>query len=181
MLRCNDRNLYCEAEEIIKQLYGSDAVFREGQYEAIEATMMHNRSLVVQKTGWGKSLVYFACTKLLRKRGRGVTMVVSPLLVLMQNQLEAAEKMGLICDSLNSSTKERRDNILDSLKRNELDLILVTPETLFREDVQQSLPQINIGLFVVDEAHCISDWGHDFRLQYGDLKRVIASLPSILT
>ena len=178
MLQCNDRKLYCEAEEIIKQLYGNDAVFREGQYEAIEATMMHNRSLVVQKTGWGKSLVYFACTKLLRKRGRGVTMVVSPLLVLMQNQIEAAEKMGLICDSLNSSTKERRDNILNSLKRNELDLILVTPETLFREDVQRSLPQINIGLFVIDEAHCISDWGHDFRLQYGDLKKVIASLPS---
>lgn len=178
MLQYTDKKLYGEAVEIIKQLYGNDAAFREGQYEAIEATMMHSRSLVVQKTGWGKSLVYFACTKLLRNRGMGVTMVVSPLLVLMQNQLEAAEQMGLICDSLNSSTKERRVNILNSLKCNEIDLILVTPETLFQEDVQKSLPQINIGLFVIDEAHCISDWGHDFRLQYGDLKRVIARLPN---
>lgn len=177
MLQYHNRDLYRESLEILKQLYGSEATFRDGQYEAIEATMTHNRSLVVQKTGWGKSLVYFACTKLLRKRGKGVTMVVSPLLVLMQNQIEAAEQLGLNCDTLNSSTKERRADILESLKRNDLDLILVTPETLFQEDVQQSLNRISIGLFVIDEAHCISDWGHDFRLEYGDLKRVIARLP----
>ena len=80
--------IHKQATEIIKELYGKDASFREGQYEAIEATMTQKRTLVVQRTGWGKSLVYFVCTKLMREQRRGVTMVVSPLLVLMQNQIE---------------------------------------------------------------------------------------------
>ena len=171
------QDLFAEAEAVLKSIYGPNAAFREGQYQAIQATMTQSRTLVVQRTGWGKSLVYFVCTKLLRQRGRGVTMVVSPLLVLMENQMEAAEKIGLRCDCLNSSVRERRADILQALERDELDLILVTPETLFSQDLQQRLQNIRIGLFVVDEAHCISDWGHDFRLEYGRLNTVIRQLP----
>lgn len=172
-----DEKIYEKAYSIIKSLYGENASFREGQYEAIEATMTKRRTLVVQKTGWGKSLVYFSCTKMLREQNKGVTFVVSPLLVLMQNQLEAAEKLGLKCDVLNSDTRDRRAEILESLKNNELDLVLVTPETLFTEDVQKSLGEIKIGLLVIDECHCISDWGHDFRQEYGKLREVISYLP----
>ena len=170
-------DIYQRSLAIIKKLYGSSARFREGQYEAIEATMTQKRTLVIQKTGWGKSLVYFVCTKLMRAQNKGVTMVVSPLLVLMQNQIEAAEKMGLSCDVLNSRVKDRKSDILAALEANELDLVLITPETLFSDEVQKHLKNIRIGLFVIDEAHCISDWGHDFRLEYGNLKKVIAQLP----
>ena len=170
--------IHTKATAIIKSLYGSNASFRDGQYEAIEATMTQKRTLVVQRTGWGKSLVYFVCTKLMREQGKGVTMVVSPLLVLMQNQIEAAEKMGLKCDVLNSTVKDRREDILASLEDNELDLILITPETLFAEDVQTRLRNISIGLFVIDEAHCISDWGHDFRLDYSNLRKIVQQLPA---
>ncbi|MBR3115757.1 RecQ family ATP-dependent DNA helicase [Candidatus Saccharibacteria bacterium] len=170
--------IYEECSRILKELYGRDATFRDGQYEAIEATLTNLRTLVVQRTGWGKSLVYFLTTKLMRERGDGVTLVVSPLLVLMQNQLEAARKLDLKCDVLNSTVKDRRPDIINAMVRDELDIVFVTPETLFSSDVQSELRNIRIGLFVVDEAHCISDWGHDFRLEYGNLKKVIAELPS---
>ena len=138
--------IHAKATAIIKSLYGANASFRDGQYEAIEATMTQKRTLVVQRTGWGKSLVYFVCTKLMRERGKGVTMVVSPLLVLMQNQIESAEKMGLKCDVLNSAVKDRREDILTSLEDNELDLILITPETLFADEVQKRLRNISTRL-----------------------------------
>ena len=123
---------------IITELYGDGAEFRAGQYEAIEATMLNRRTLVVQKTGWGKSLVYFICTKLFRKAGRGVTVIVSPLLVLMENQVEAAARLGLRCDLLNSTVKDRREDIINSLVSGSLDLILITPETLLSDDFQIS-------------------------------------------
>lgn len=172
-----DPEIYPKATRILRSMYGSAATFRDGQYEAIEATMTRNRTLVVQRTGWGKSLVYFICTKLMREQNRGVTVVVSPLLVLMENQIEAAEKMGLRCDVLNSTTKERRADILQALEKDALDLILVTPETLFSDEIQARLKNMRIGLFVIDEAHCISDWGHDFRLEYGRLKTIIQQFP----
>ena len=174
----HDPNLYRQASEILRQVYGPDASFRPGQYEAIEAVATWQRTLVVQRTGWGKSLVYFICTTLFRRQGRGVTMVVSPLLVLMDNQAEMARSLGICCDVLNSSVKDRREEILDALVHDRLDLIFVTPETLFKEDVQAILPKVRIGLFVVDEAHCISDWGHDFRLEYGRLGQVVRRMPS---
>ena len=169
--------IYKSSLEIIKTIYGQDASFRQGQYEAIEATMTRKRTLVVQKTGWGKSLVYFVCTKLLRAQGRGVTLVVSPLLSLMRNQLEAGQRLGLRCEMLNSRVKDRKEEILDLMERGETDLVLITPETLFSGDVQKRLENIEIGLLVIDEAHCISDWGHDFRLEYGSLRRIISALP----
>ena len=177
MPRIENWTLYEKALSIIHSLYGPDAAFRDGQYEAIEAVMSRRRTLVVQRTGWGKSLVYFVCAKLMREQNQGVTVVVSPLLVLMQNQLEAAEKLGLSCDVLNSRTKDRRGDILHTMETGGMDLVLVTPETLFTVDVQEHLRNIRIGLFVIDEAHCISDWGHDFRLEYSELNRVIRQLP----
>lgn len=170
--------IYAKSTEILKSIYGSNASFRDGQYEAIEATMTNNRTLVVQRTGWEKSLVYFVCTKLMREQKRGVTMIVSPLLTLMENQIDAAKKIGLRCNVLNSTVKDMRDEILISLEKDELDLVLVTPESLFSDDVQRRLKNIRIGLFVIDEAHCISDWGHDFRLEYGKLKTIIQQLPT---
>ncbi len=167
------------ATEILKEYYGGDAQFREGQQEAIEATLSNRRTLVVQKTGWGKSLVYFICTKMLREEGRGITLVVSPLLALMDNQREAADRLGLKCEILNSTvSRDDRPLILSRIKNGDPDIVFTTPETLFSDDVQRSLPDIKIGLFVIDEAHCISDWGHDFRLDYGNLNKIIAALPS---
>ena len=138
--------------KILRRTYGKNAEFRRGQYEAIESVMLRKRTLVVQRTGWGKSLVYFISAKMLRKKKRGMTMVVSPLLVLMDNQRDMAEKMNLKCDVLNSTVKGRRADIIESLIHDELDVIFVTPETLFASDIQSSLHRFRIGLFVIDEG-----------------------------
>lgn len=170
-----DKQIYQKAVKLLEDIYGPEASFREGQYEAIEACVNNKRTLVVQKTGWGKSLVYFISAKMIE----GVTFIISPLLVLMDNQCEFAARIGLKCGILNSTIKDREEriNILERLRSGEYDVFFTTPETLFSNDMQQIISDINIGLFVVDECHCISDWGHDFRIEYGRLNKIIKQLP----
>ncbi|MFD5224791.1 RecQ family ATP-dependent DNA helicase [Microbacterium sp. NPDC058342] len=167
----------------LRDLVGrSDAQFHEGQYEAIEALVeRRRRALVVQRTGWGKSAVYFVATLLLRRQGAGPTVLVSPLLALMRDQIAAAERAGVRAVAINSTNAHEWDDVLAQLDRDEVDVLLVSPERLnnpaFRE---QRLPELvrRIGMLVVDEAHCISDWGHDFRPDYRRLRDLISQMPA---
>lgn len=157
------------------------ADFRDGQWESIEALMNRRRLLVVQRTGWGKSMVYFLATRLLRDRGAGVTLLISPLLALMRNQLEAARRIGVRGETINSSNTEDWDRVETDLLNDRIDVLLVSPERLandvFRQNVLSRIAE-RVGLFVVDEAHCISDWGHDFRPDYRRITRVLQALPA---
>lgn len=172
-----------EALELLKTaLNDATAEFREGQWEAIQ-TLIENRSrlLVVQRTGWGKSLVYFLPTRLLRNRGNGPTLIISPLLALMRNQISAAERIKLKAATINSTNTEDWEQVKNQLLADEIDLLLISPERLANEEFRETilLPMSEkIGLFVVDEAHCISDWGHDFRPDYRRIVRILKQLPS---
>ena len=156
------------------------AEFRPGQWECIEGILRSQRQLVVQKTGWGKSMVYFLGTRLLRDQGKGPTLLVSPLLSLMRNQILAASRIGIIAETINSSNTDDWPAIEARLLANKVDVLLIAPERLandeFRERVLQHVAN-RVGLFVVDEAHCISDWGHDFRPDYRRIVRVLQALP----
>jgi ATP-dependent DNA helicase RecQ len=171
-----------EALEILRRLVGHpDARFHEGQYEAIEALVARRRrALVVQRTGWGKSAVYFVASLLLRARGAGPTLIVSPLLALMRDQVAAAARAGVRAEAINSANATEWDLVQQRLAEDSVDVLLVSPERLnnphFR-DVQ--LPDLirRTGMLVVDEAHCISDWGHDFRPDYRRIRDLIAQLP----
>jgi ATP-dependent DNA helicase RecQ len=172
-----------EAERHLRALVGrDDVVLREDQWSAIEALATERRrALVVQRTGWGKSAVYFVATLLLRAQGSGPTVIVSPLLALMRNQIAAAERAGIRAVTINSTNIEQWEPIHDLIQAGEVDVLLVSPERLnnpgFRDEV---LPRLaaTCGLLVVDEAHCISDWGHDFRPDYRRIRTLLDDLPA---
>ena len=158
-----------------------DAAFREGQEEAIRHVVEgRGRLLVVQKTGWGKSFVYFIATMLLREAGLGPTLLISPLLSLMRNQLAAAERMGVRAATINSDNREDWLRIEEELRADKIDLLLISPERLANDHftTQVLAPiAVRIALLVIDEAHCISDWGHDFRPHYRLIERIARQLP----
>jgi ATP-dependent DNA helicase RecQ len=173
------------ALHLLKQALGDPAAdFRDGQWEAIQALVERRaRLLVVQRTGWGKSAVYFLSTRLLREQGAGPTLLVSPLLALMRDQINAAVRLGLRAATVNSTNAEDWAEIEKRLRADEIDLLIVSPERFANDSflTQMLLPQAaRIGLFVVDEAHCISDWGHDFRPDYRRIVRVLERLPAKL-
>ncbi|MEM5338834.1 RecQ family ATP-dependent DNA helicase [Paraburkholderia azotifigens] len=157
------------------------AEFRDGQWEAIDHIVnQRGKVLCVQRTGWGKSMVYFASAKLMRDQGAGVTLIISPLLALMRNQIEAAERLGLRALTVNSTNREEWDHVRNELLADRVDLLLISPERLANDEfIAQTLQPIaaRIALLVIDEAHCISDWGHDFRPDYRRIGQVLARLP----
>ncbi|MDR6639685.1 RecQ family ATP-dependent DNA helicase [Paenarthrobacter nitroguajacolicus] len=171
-----------QALACLRELVGHpEAQFHDGQYEAIEALVdAGRRALVVQRTGWGKSAVYFVASLLLRRRGAGPTLIVSPLLALMRDQVAAAARAGVRAVAINSANALEWDTVLAQLAADEVDVLLVSPERLTNPSFRENqLPELirRTGLLVIDEAHCISDWGHDFRPDYRRIADLIAQLP----
>ena len=175
--------LRARAELVLQGLVGRpDAVLREDQWVAIEALVAdRRRALVVQRTGWGKSAVYFVATALLRELGAGPTVIVSPLLALMRNQVEAARRAGIAAETIHSANTDEWESVHQRVAAGETDVLLVSPERLnnpaFRDEVLPRLAH-DAGLLVVDEAHCISDWGHDFRPDYRRIRTLLEELPA---
>ncbi len=172
-----------DALQCLRELVGHpEATFHDGQFEAIEALVDEGRrALVVQRTGWGKSAVYFVASLLLRRRGTGPTLIVSPLLALMRDQVAAAARAGVRAVAINSANALDWDSVLGQLAADQVDVLLVSPERLTNPSFRENqLPELirRTGLLVIDEAHCISDWGHDFRPDYRRIADLIAQLPA---
>ena len=175
-------DLRTDAMEVLRRLVGRpDADFREGQFDAVSALVgSRRRVLVVQRTGWGKSAVYFVSTALRRAEGAGPTVIVSPLLALMRDQIAAARRAGIRAVTMNSANAEEWGQVSAALAADEVDVLLVSPERLnnprFRDEQLAGLAR-SCGLLVVDEAHCVSDWGHDFRPDYRRIRDLLTTLP----
>jgi ATP-dependent DNA helicase RecQ len=170
------------AAALLTELAGPDAALRPHQLEAVRDLVQDRaRVLCVQRTGWGKSAVYFLATALLRERGAGPTLIVSPLLALMRNQIAAVQRLGIRAHTINSTNRAAWEEVGDLLAQDAVDLLLISPERLnnpqFRETMLPTFAE-RVGLLVVDEAHCISDWGHDFRPDYRRLAEMLERLPA---
>jgi ATP-dependent DNA helicase RecQ len=173
-----------QAQQWLQTVAGKNATFHPEQWESVYELVENNRKLlVVQRTGWGKSLVYFLATKLLRKAGRGPTILISPLLSLMRDQVRSATLLGIEAVTLNSTNSVDHDEIEQKLNAGQIDLLLISPERLankrFYESIWRSISS-TIGLMVIDEAHCISDWGHDFRPNYRRIMHVLDDLETTI-
>src|SRR6201995_1658342 len=169
-------------EDLLERLAGPCARFREHQREAIDDLVeRRERVLCVQRTGWGKSAVYFIATALLRERGAGPALIVSPLLALMRNQIAAAERLGIRAHTINSTNRDAWDEVRALLEADAVDLLLISPERLNNPQFRSTMLPLfaeRVGLLVIDEAHCISDWGHDFRPDYRRIAEMLERLPS---
>lgn len=179
-----------EAERLLKCALNNPHVsFREGQWEAIDSVVNQRKKvLVIQRTGWGKSAVYFIAAKMFRERRQGMSVIISPLLALMRNQVEAARRLGIRAVTLNSTNRAEWEQIKRLILADQVDCLLISPERLGNEDFLSQLLQpisARIALMVIDEAHCISDWGHDFRPDYrrivGILRRMPPNTPVLCT
>src|SRR5690554_1558272 len=172
-----------QAQQLLQTALANPAAeFRDGQWEAIDALVNHRQKLlVVQRTGWGKSSVYFISTKIFRDRGMGPTIIVSPLLALMRNQIESAQRLGIVAETMNSTNQNDWQAVTQRILNNQIDCLLISPERLandsFIETVLQPIAD-RIALMVIDEAHCISDWGHDFRPDYRRIVNILRHLPA---
>jgi ATP-dependent DNA helicase RecQ len=171
-----------EAQQLLQTALANPAAeFRDGQWEAIDALVNQcQKLLVVQRTGWGKSSVYFISTKIFRDRGMGPTIIVSPLLALMRNQIESAQRLGIVAETMNSTNTEDWQAVTQRILANEVDCLLISPERLANDNFIESVLQPiadSIALMVIDEAHCISDWGHDFRPDYRRIVNILRQLP----
>jgi ATP-dependent DNA helicase RecQ len=181
--KSSDQVSKVQAQQLLEQSIGQDADFRPHQWEAIEGLVnKQERQLLVQRTGWGKSTVYFIATKLLRERGAGPTLIISPLLALMRNQIEDAEQqLGLDAWTINSNNTEEWDEAKQRVVDGQCDILLISPERLSKQEFREQIlieMEDDVGLLVIDEAHCISDWGHDFRPDYRRIRRILQELPS---
>ena len=161
-------------------MLGVGAIFRDGQREAIQAALLDgSRTLIVQRTGWGKSLVYWIATRVRRDAGDGPTLIVSPLLALMRNQIQMAERLGLRAVTINSANRDDWRQIERDLAADAIDVLFVSAQRFANDDfTSRVLPSIqgSIGMFVIDEAHCISDWGHEFVPDYRRIGRLLPLL-----
>ena len=178
--KVNQANLEEKALLSLRLLTGDDtATFRSGQLEAIEELVINGgRALLVQRTGYGKSAVYFIATKLLREMKNNCSILISPLLALMKNQMNAAERMGLSVATINSENNDDWEEIFHNLDHDSVDLLLVSPERLANPEFLKRMSGVlkESGLLIIDEAHCISDWGHDFRPDYQRIGQLLQKL-----